>query len=212
VLNIGAGEDWSGPMHPVARRSAYVVGVDPDQAIERNRSLDERHRAALEEWATDNTGRFDVALAVYVLEHVSEPDAFMTACARVLKPGGRFFALTPNVHHYFGATTWALSRLGLAERVLDRITAHHAGDDAAHHHHAHQHFRTEYRLNSMRQISRHLEAGGFSSVQFRCYDATARYAWYVPAGAQWFPTAYSRFAYTIGSPELMGHLSFRAVR
>ena len=211
VLNIGAGEDWSGSLRPLLRRSAYVVGVDPDEAIERNRTLDERHRATLEEFASDNAGRFDIALAVYVLEHVSEPREFMAACARVLKHDGQLFGLTPNVHQYFGATTWTLSRLGLVDKALDRITEHHHHDGEAHAHH-HQHFHTEYRLNSMRGISRHLEASGFSSVEFRCYDDTARYAWYVPSGARWFPTAYTRFAYAVGSPELMGHLSFRAVR
>lgn len=96
---------WSGSLRHLLRRSPYVVGVDPDEAIERNASLDERHRMTLEEYAADNVARFDIALAVYVLEHVAQPREFMAACARVLKPGGRLFGLTPNVHQYFGATT-----------------------------------------------------------------------------------------------------------
>lgn len=204
VLNIGAGEDWSGPLRPLLRRSPYLVGVDPDGAIERNDSLDERHRMTLEEYARDTGARFDLALAVYVLEHVADPAAFTSACARVLEPGGRLFGLTPNVHQYFGATTWALSRLGWTDRALERLKGH-AG---VHHHH----FRTEYRMNSVRTISRHLDAAGFRSVEFRCYDAPARYAWYLPNGLKWFPPAYSRLAYAVGSPRLMGHLAFRAVR
>ena len=210
VLNIGAGEDRSGALRPLLRRSPYVVGVDPDEAIERNASLDERHRCTLEEYAGEAAGRFDLALAIYVLEHVESPADFVTACATVLKPGGRLFAVTPNLHQYFGATTWTLSRLGLTERVLDRITERHPGHGGHHHHH--HHFHTEYRLNSMGRIRSQLEAGGFSGVEFRCYDDTARYAWYLPERAQWFPPAYSRLAYAVGSPHLMGHLSFRAVR
>jgi hypothetical protein len=43
----------------------------------------------------------------------------------------------------------------------------------------------------------------------RCYDATDRYQWYLPSGLQWFPPAYTRFAYAVGRPGLMGHLTFR---
>lgn len=95
--------------------------------------------------------------------------------------------------------------------MLDRITEHHADHGGTQPHH-HEHFRTEYRLNAVGRISRHLESAGFCSVEFRCYDQTARYAWYLPSGARWFPAAYTRFAYAVGSPQLMGHLSFRAVR
>ncbi|WP_167305955.1 class I SAM-dependent methyltransferase [Nocardioides euryhalodurans] len=207
VLSIGAGENWSGSLRPLLRREPYVVGVDPDAAIERNRSLAERHRTTLEEYASEAEGRFDLAIAIYVLEHVADPAAFTTACARVLKPGGTLFALTPNVEHYFGATTWALSRLGVADRLLEQLHGHDDG-----HHHHHEHFRTEYRLNSMRRLARHLGASGFREVEFRCFDDTARYAWYLPKGVGWFAPAWSRLAYAVGSPHLMGHLSFRAVR
>jgi hypothetical protein len=44
------------------------------------------------------------------------------------------------------------------------------------------------------------------------YDAPDRYAWYLPEWAKRFPSAYSSLAYRIGSPALMGHLTFRAQR
>lgn len=210
VLSIGAGEDWSGSLRALRRRSPYLVGVDPDEAIERNPALAERHRMTLEEYAAaEPDRRFEVALAVYVLEHVADPGAFVAACARVLQDGGRLYAVTPSLGHYFGATTWALSRLGWADRVLRRLNRHN------HHHahgHAHTHFRTEYRLNSVRAISRRLEEAGFRSVEFRCYDDTARYQWYLPPGLKWSAVVWSRLVYAVGAHQLMGHLSFRAVR
>jgi len=184
------------------RREPYLVGVDPDAAIERNASLAERHRMPLEAFAADNAGRFDVVLSVYVVEHVTDPAAFAMANARVLRPGGEWFALTLNVRHYFGGITWAMSRMGVSDWLLHRL----AGDDQVHEHH----FPPAYRMNSLRTLRRTCAAAGFERLEVRCYDATDRYQWYLPRGLGWFAPAYTRFAYAMGRPGLMGHLSFRA--
>ena len=202
VLDIGAGVSHSGPLTPLTRKAVHLVGVDPDGAIELNGALQERHRTSLELFAEEHEGEFDAAFAVYVLEHVADPAAFMAACSRVLRPGGTFFALTPNVRQYFGATTWALTRLGLSDRVLERLKGH----EDAHDHH----FPPQYRLNSMSALRRHLDAAGFGTVDFRCFDETARYGWYLPDGLRWVAPAYTRLAYGIGRGCLMGHLSLRA--
>ena len=204
VLNVGAGADVSGPLRPLLSRGPRIVGVDPDIALDDNPHCDERHRTTLEEYAVDHAEEFDVVLSVFVLEHVADPAEFARACARVLRPGGSWFALTLNVHHYFGAVTWALSRLDVAEPVLHWLK----GDELEHEHH----FPTVYRFNSRSVVSSHCAAAGFDSVTFRCYDVPSRYAWYLPRPLRWFPAVYSRAAYATGSPELMGHLSFQAVK
>ena len=53
-------------------------------------------------------------------------------------------------------------------------------------------------------------AAGFEQLEVRCYDATERYQWYLPPGLRWFAPTYTRLAYAVGRPGLMGHLSFRA--
>ena len=204
VLNVGAGEDVSGALRPLLRRGVHLVGVDPDEAIERNRSLAERHRMELEEFSTAHEGEFDLVLSVYVLEHVADPAGFTAACARVLRPGGSWFALTLNVRHYFGATTWALSRLHVAHPVLHLLK----GESLVEAHH----FPTQYRLNSRAAVCRRSAAAGFSHVDFRCYDATERYQWYLPGPLAHVAPLWTRAAYAVGSPALMGHLSFRAVK
>ena len=115
VLNIGAGRSHSGTLKPILRRKCFIVGIDPDDSIHDNPTLSERYQQSIEEFAVDHKGEFDVAFSMYVLEHVSQPEAFVSACARVLKPGGRLFALTPNKHHYFGLTTWGATRVGVSE-------------------------------------------------------------------------------------------------
>jgi SAM-dependent methyltransferase len=204
VLNVGAGADLSGSLHPLLLRRARIVGVDPDPALDGNPHVQERHRMTVEEFAADHAAKFDVVLSVFVLEHVERPEEFARACLRVLRPGGSWFALTLNIQHYFGGTVWALSRLHLAHPVLHLLK----GDELVEEHH----FPTRYRFNSQSAVLRHCGAAGFEAVDFHCYDAPGRYEWYLPAALRWFPGAYSRAAYTARLPGLMGHLSFRAIK
>lgn len=202
ALEIGAGKRLSGPLRPLLRRRPYVVGIDPDPSILDNPALDRRYQTSLEDFAEAHRQEFDVAFAIYVLEHVDDPAAFTAACAQVLRPGGHFFALTLNRYQYFGLITWTATRLGIADQVLERLKGPAAVER--------YHFRTEYRLNSVSTVTRHLEAAGFSAVDFRCFEEPHRYQWYLPAFLQWFPHAHTRAAYRLNAPWLMGHLSFHA--
>ena len=121
MLNIGAGRNLSGALTPVRRHAGRLVGVDPDVTIWQNRHLDERYQGTVEEFAVEHVGEFDVALCVFVLEHVADPQAFSAACARTLRPGGVLFALTVNKYQYFGLTTWATTRLHVNEPLLRHL-------------------------------------------------------------------------------------------
>ncbi|GAA1964591.1 hypothetical protein GCM10009798_26000 [Nocardioides panacihumi] len=204
VLDVGAGEHASGDLRPLLRCHPFIVGTDPDHAIERNAGIAERHRLTAEELALEHPGRYDVILSVYVLEHVEDPRAFASACAAMLRPGGSWFALTLNVRHYFGATAWATNRLGIQPAVLHRLKGPSAGHD--------HRFPTHYRFNSRRTVTRVCRNTGFDTIELRMYDAPDRYAWYLPQALAHAPSAYSAVAYRIGLPDLMGHLSFRAQR
>lgn len=102
-----------------------------------------------------------------------------------------------------GFTTWATSRLGLSELLLRRVRDPDHVD--------HYHRRTEYRINSIRSTRRHLEDAGFSSVEFRMWDLPRMYEPYLPRPLAGFATVWHRAAYTLGRPNLMGHLTFKAV-
>lgn len=204
VLNVGAGADLSGSLRPLLLRRPRIVGVDPDPALHGNPHLRERHQMTIEEFAAEHVEEFDVVFSVFVLEHVERPDEFARACARVLRPGGSWFALTLNIQHYFGGTVWALSRMHLAHPVLHWLK----GDELVEEHH----FPTRYRFNSQLAARRHCAAAGFESVEFHCYDSPVRYEWYLPGALRWFPSAYSRAAYAARLPGLMGLLSFRATK
>jgi len=101
LLDIGCGGGLlSGPM---ARLGATVVGADAAprnipvaqiHAEQSGLSVDYRHTTA-EALAADGE-QFDVVLNMEVVEHVSDPLAYLTACQQLLKPGGLMICSTIN--------------------------------------------------------------------------------------------------------------------
>ncbi|MEQ8292337.1 MAG: bifunctional 2-polyprenyl-6-hydroxyphenol methylase/3-demethylubiquinol 3-O-methyltransferase UbiG [Roseovarius sp.] len=101
ILDIGCGGGLLS--EPMARLGAEVVGAD---AAERNipvaqihaeqsgLSIDYRHTTA-EALATEGE-QFDAVLNMEVVEHVSDPLAYLTACQQLLKPGGIHICSTIN--------------------------------------------------------------------------------------------------------------------
>jgi SAM-dependent methyltransferase len=204
VLNIGAGRNLSGNLHPIRRRAGVLVGVDPDPSIHDNATLAEAHCQSMEDYAATDPAPFDLAFSVFVLEHVHDPAAFTQACARVLRPGGVLMGLTVNMWHYFGLATWAATRAGVADRLLPHLRPRTLVD--------HYHFATEYRINSIRTMMRHLEDSGFDAMEFRCWDLPSMYEPYLPSPVRGVASLYSKAVYKIGSPHLMGHITFRATK
>lgn len=101
ILDIGCGGGLLS--EPMARLGADVVGAD---AAERNipvaqlhaeqsgLSIDYRHTTA--EALADAGEQFDAVLNMEVIEHVSDPLAFLNACRALLKPGGLQICSTLN--------------------------------------------------------------------------------------------------------------------
>jgi SAM-dependent methyltransferase len=204
VLDVGGGCHASGRLPAVRRRAGRLVSVDPADRGPDASDADEHWRQTLEDFAADHAEQFDVAFAVYVLEHVTDPAAFTRAAARVLRPGGVFLALTPHLSHYFGVTTWATSRLGVSEWLLPRLRDPERVVE--------YHVRTEYRLNTVHALTRHLDRAGFRRAEFRMWDLPRLYQPYLPGPTKALAPVWTRAAYRLGRPGLMGHLMVRAER
>jgi len=101
ILDIGCGGGLLS--EPMARLGADVVGAD---AAERNipvaqvhaeqsgLTIDYRHTTA--EAMAEAGEQFDVVLNMEVVEHVSSPIDYLTACQQLLKPGGLQICSTLN--------------------------------------------------------------------------------------------------------------------
>lgn len=101
ILDIGCGGGLLS--EPMARLGADVTGADAAErnipvarlhAEEQGLAIDYRHTTAE---ALEVAGeRFDVVLAMEIVEHVADPPAFVSTCRALLKPGGLMICSTIN--------------------------------------------------------------------------------------------------------------------
>ena len=54
------------------------------------------HHGTIEAFSTAHAGEFDAITCMELLEHVPEPQSIISACRRLLKPGGHLFLSTIN--------------------------------------------------------------------------------------------------------------------
>ena len=101
VLDIGCGGGLL--CEPLARMGASVTGIDPARtnvetarlhAADSGVAVDYRCTTAEDVAAAGE--RFDIVLAMEVVEHVADVGLFVEACATLVKPGGLLFMATIN--------------------------------------------------------------------------------------------------------------------
>jgi 2-polyprenyl-6-hydroxyphenyl methylase/3-demethylubiquinone-9 3-methyltransferase len=101
ILDIGCGGGLLS--EPLARLGASVVGADPSDtniavaklhAAASGLAID--YRATTAEALGDAGERFDIVLAMEVVEHVTDVNFFVRRCADMVKPGGLMVAATLN--------------------------------------------------------------------------------------------------------------------
>ncbi len=119
VLDIGCGGGIL--CEAMARRGAQVTGIDMGAAplaVAKLHLLESRldiryEKSRAEDYAASHAGCFDVVTCLEMLEHVPQPAQIITACRRLLKPGGHLFVSTINRN----PKAWLLAVVG-AEYVL----------------------------------------------------------------------------------------------
>ncbi len=101
ILDIGCGGGILS--EPLARLGASVLGADPSttnievaklHGAQSGLAID--YRATTAEALSDADERFDVVVAMEVVEHVADVDLFVRKCADMVKPGGLMVAATLN--------------------------------------------------------------------------------------------------------------------
>ena len=102
VLDVGCGGGLLS--EGMAVRGADVTGIDLSEKplgvaklhlLESGQKVDYRKIAA-EQLAEEMPGAFDAVTCLEMLEHVPNPSSIVSACARLVKPGGQVFFSTLN--------------------------------------------------------------------------------------------------------------------
>ncbi|WGD28444.1 bifunctional 2-polyprenyl-6-hydroxyphenol methylase/3-demethylubiquinol 3-O-methyltransferase UbiG [Ancylobacter sp. WKF20] len=101
LVDIGCGGGLLS--EPLARMGADVVGIDPAERNVRIASLHAQesgipvdYRATTAEALADAGERFDVVMAMEVVEHVADVGLFLARASEMVKPGGLMIAATLN--------------------------------------------------------------------------------------------------------------------
>lgn len=152
LLDIGCGR--GGLVEQLGHPTDRLVGVDPDFV-----SLGEHRLAGLPRVVTTSNGlpfaknTFDVAIASWLLEHLTDPKGTLRAIHRVLKPGGFFIFITPNELHPLGRVNKIAGQFGRMQgQLVDRIYGRTESDT----------FPTAYRANTPQALAELAGQTGFS--------------------------------------------------
>lgn len=102
ILDVGCGGGIL--TEALARSGAQITGIDLSEASleiarrhakEQGLNIDYRYES-IEQVAEKHAGKFDVITCMEMLEHVPAPDKIISACSRLLKPGGHAFFSSIN--------------------------------------------------------------------------------------------------------------------
>jgi SAM-dependent methyltransferase len=157
VLDLGCGR--GGVVELFWRDVKLAAGLDPDVP-----SLAE-HRApgmpvvrGVGERLPFAGESFDLVVCLWVLEHVRDPKQVLSEVRRVLRPGGHFVFLTPNLRN----PLMVLNRIGkamplLQTRLVSRFYGRHEADT----------FPVQYRANSVRAVYELAAASGLEVAELR---------------------------------------------
>lgn len=157
VLDLGCGR--GGIAEVIWRDVRLAAGVDPDAA-----SLSGHRAAGMP--VVRGTGEnlpfandsFDVVVSVWVLEHLADPLSTFIEVRRVLRPGGHFVFLTPNLRN----PLMVINRIGkalpaLQRRLVPRVYGREETDT----------FPVRYRANTERDITACARASGLRVHELR---------------------------------------------
>ena len=118
LLDIGCGGGLLS--EPMARLGAEVIGADAAEGNIKTASvhadqmgLEIDYRCTMAEALVEAGEQFDVVLAMEIVEHVADPQTFLTACQQLVKPGGLFICSTINRN----AKSFAVAIVG-AEHIM----------------------------------------------------------------------------------------------
>jgi SAM-dependent methyltransferase len=157
LLDIGCGRGLE-TARVYRERVAFSIGLDRSEAVRENQTV------ACQVCGDATSLPFgdetvDLAVCQELIEHLEAPQAFFREVARVLRPGGLFLLMTPNLLAWPTLVSRALP-YALHQRLNHQLFGIDERDV----------FPTHYRANTVPALDRALRAAGLSRVDLRMYQ------------------------------------------
>ena len=152
VLDLGAGRgswystdncSYRREIHDLKKKVKYLVGIDIDDAVLENPTT-HKNLTMSENKIPLEDNSMDIIVADWVLEHVQNPNEFISEIDRILKPGGIFCARTPHKYKYVSLFA-SLIKNKIYLKLLKFIQPQRKERDI---------FPTAYKLNTLQTIRR----------------------------------------------------------
>jgi SAM-dependent methyltransferase len=118
ILEVGFGEGYGGEI--LARGGREYIGVDVSQPVVDHAALEHRRENVTFRLYDGmhlpfGDASFDIVVSFHVVEHVVDPDVFVSEAGRVVRRGGRIVLVTPNGSFRLGEDERPWSRFHLRE-------------------------------------------------------------------------------------------------
>jgi SAM-dependent methyltransferase len=156
VLDVGCGR--GGVMELFWRDVQRAIGLDPDLVSLHERRAPFAAACGFGDALPFPAASFDVVIALWVLEHLRQPERVLAEVRRVLAPGGHFLFLTPNAHHPLilaNRLNWAFP--AVQRLLIPRLYGRAEADT----------FRVHYRANTPERLRALAAAHGFRLASLR---------------------------------------------
>ena len=157
VLDLGCGR--GGVIELVSRDVKLAAGLDPDSpSLASHGASGMQILRGVGEHLPFAGSSFDLVVSVWVLEHLKAPLTVFGEVRRVLRPGGHFIFLTPNLNN----PLLVLNRIGKALPVVQtRLVSRFYGRREA------DTFPVQYRANTVGGLRQLAEASGLEVAELR---------------------------------------------
>jgi len=139
-------------------KEMFIVGIDKDPAVYANPFCNQNLVCGVSNLPFSDAS-FDLIHCRWVIEHLADPLSAFREFTRVLKPGGRLLALTPNIFHYATISAW------LTPQCFHRWWRCGEGEP----------FPTYYRANSVYKLRRLCAEAGLHIQNMELFEGPPHY-------------------------------------
>jgi 2-polyprenyl-3-methyl-5-hydroxy-6-metoxy-1,4-benzoquinol methylase len=160
-IDVGGGRNifpFNQPLaQTLAKRSALVVGVDPDDTVNENQLVHQRIACMIEDYVSEQ--KFDLATLRMVAEHIQRPEAAVASLARLVKPGGKVVVYTINQWSPVSIASWIMPFS--LHHPIKRLLWNTEEKDT---------FPVTYKMNSRKRLAELFQRYGFRERYFTYLD------------------------------------------